>query len=101
MWKRHGIAITATIFLVSLLHSCAAQEQKTISGTGSIKYIGLEGGFYGIVADDGKRYDPVNLPEEFRQDGLRVRIELRPRPDMASLHMWGMIVEVLKIEKLE
>ncbi|MDH7569123.1 MAG: hypothetical protein QHJ73_06005 [Armatimonadota bacterium] len=71
-----------------------------VRATGTITYIALEGGFYGIVGDDGHRYDPVNLPKEFQQNGLRVRFEVRPRPDMASFHMWGILVEVVSISKL-
>ena len=36
------------------------------------------GGFYGIVADDGERYLPADLPQEFRADGLRVRFVVDP-----------------------
>lgn len=41
------------------------QKQDIISETGTVKYIDLEGGFFGIIGDSGKNYDPINLSEEF------------------------------------
>lgn len=73
---------------------------ETISGTGVVRYIDLEGGFYGIDADDGEKYDPINLGAEFQVDGLRVSFEVKIREDMVSTHMWGTLVEIVKIEKL-
>ncbi|MDV2481116.1 DUF333 domain-containing protein [Methanoculleus sp. Wushi-C6] len=68
-----------------------------ISGNGTVTYVDLEGGFYGIVGEGG-RYLPVNLPEEFRQDGLRVRFVADPLKDTATLQQWGTPVEIVEIE---
>jgi len=73
-----------------------------IDGTGTVKYLSFEGGFYGIVTDNNKfkNLDPINLPLEFRKDGLRVRFKAKIRYDAASFHMWGIIVELLYIRKI-
>ena len=60
----------------------------------------LEGGFYGIVDDAGERYDPVNLGDEFKSDGLRIRFEAKILRDYVSVHMWGRLVEILEVERL-
>ena len=78
----------------------AGDGEGTISGTGVIKYVDLEGGFYGIVAGDGENYEPINLAAEFQVDDLRVSFEAKIREDMVSTHMWGTLVEIVKIEKL-
>ena len=44
--------------------------------TGTIQYNDFEGGFYGIVRDNGEAYDPINLPTEFEEDGLRVKYSI-------------------------
>jgi hypothetical protein len=75
-------------------------DADVIKGTGSVVRVELEGGFFAIKGDDGTTYDPTNLAEEFRQDGLRVRYELRPRPDMMGIHMVGTIVDVIRIERI-
>ncbi len=70
-----------------------------ISGTGTVKFIDLEGGFYGIMGDDSKNYDPINnLGQEFEKDGLRVNFEAKIRTDIATTRMWGTPVEIIKIE---
>lgn len=71
------------------------------SGTGTIRYIDLEGGFYGIAGDDGKNYLPMNLAQEFKADGLRVTFRLRIRVDVATIYMWGTPVEVISLKRVE
>ena len=77
-----------------------AQKGQPIKTTGTIKHQGLEGGFWGIVGDDGQNYDPQNLAPEFQKEGLRVSIEAETKPDAASFHMWGTIVVIKSIQKL-
>lgn len=76
-------------------------DQPLLDITGTVHFIELEGGFFGIIADDGTRYEPINLPEECRQDGLRVHLLARARDDYASIFMWGTIVEIVSIEALD
>jgi hypothetical protein len=68
--------------------------------TGIIKFLDFEGGFYGIVGDDGRRYDPENLDRSFRVDGLRVRFTVRVIQDRFSVHMWGTPVSIVSMQKL-
>ncbi|WP_083608763.1 DUF333 domain-containing protein [Methanoculleus chikugoensis] len=68
-----------------------------VSGNGTIAFVDLEGGFYGIVADDGERYLPADLPQEFRADGLRVRFVVDLVDETATIQQWGTPVEVVEI----
>lgn len=77
-----------------------AMPADEVAGTGTITQVGVEGGFFGIAGDDDKNYDPVNLPEDFKVDGLKVKFQLK-KTEQASFHMWGIVVEVVKIEKTE
>jgi hypothetical protein len=74
-------------------------EIRSMSGT--VVYQEIEGGFFGIVAEDGKKYNPINLDESFKKDGLRVKFDANVKKGMVGIHMWGQYVEILKIEKLE
>lgn len=74
--------------------------KKEIQTKGTVKYLSFEGGFYGIVGDDGKHYDPLNLPPEFRVDALRVRFTAIVTDPVVSFHMWGCIVKLVSIERL-
>lgn len=65
---------------------------------GTITYEALSGGFWGIVAEDGRKFRPVDgLPEKFREKGLQVAVRIRPS-DRFSIFMWGMEVHLDYIE---
>jgi hypothetical protein len=68
--------------------------------SGVIRHNEIEGGFWAIRGDDSVTYDPTNLPEEFKRDGLRVEAEANRRDDMAGIHMSGPLVELRRIRKL-
>lgn len=96
-------AILMVLGLSLGLMACASSAPTTdgdvIEETGTVQFVELEGGFYGIVTDDGQRYDPTNLAEAYQEDGLRVRFRARERDDMASIRMWGSIVEIISIQR--
>ena len=77
--------------------SAAAPPADSFEIVGNITYKNIEGGFYAIDGDNGRKYDPINLPESFRKDGLRVKVTARPRMDAMSLHMYGAIIEIVNI----
>jgi len=90
------------IILIILTSSCIINPQngKIVEGKGTVVYVNLEGGFYGIIADNGKHYDPINLPSHFRRDGLRVWFKGKIRDDLGSFHMWGTIIELIEIKRI-
>ena len=51
--------VLLSIFAVIII-SC--NEESGVHSTGRIEYIALEGGFYGIIGDDGVKYDPEPTP---------------------------------------
>jgi hypothetical protein len=69
--------------------------------TGVIRHDAIEGGFWAIRGDDSVTYDPTNLPEDFRREGLRVEAEARRRDDMAGIHMSGPLIELQRIRKVQ
>ena len=97
MKKQLVIVGMVVLFLVVGLSGCL---DNYVEGTGEIKYIDLEGGFYGIVSDDGEHYDPKNLPDDFKEDGLLVSFKLVVLENQVSYHMWGEVVRIINIEKL-
>jgi hypothetical protein len=60
-----------------------------VATIGTIRKIDLEGGFFGIITDDGEQLFPLNLGMDFRKDGLRVQFEFEHKP-MFTAQMWGM-----------
>lgn len=73
---------------------------SVIESIGTIRYVDLEGGFYGLVDTSGTKYDPTPLPEAFQEEGLRVRFRVREK-DVLTTRMWGTPVEVLEMERIE
>jgi len=100
-------SILVVLFLVSVIF-IVGEIKKTerensggiVTGMGTVIYMSMEGGFYGILSDDGECYDPVGLAQEFKVDGLRVSFEARILRNYLSIHMWGQLVSILKIQKL-
>lgn len=75
----------------------ADKTGRQIHITGVVRYSELEGGFYAIRGADGITYNPINLPAEFRKDGLPVEAEARMRNDMVGIHQVGPIVQLERI----
>ncbi|MBI3945197.1 MAG: hypothetical protein HY321_04710 [Armatimonadetes bacterium] len=103
--------ITGVVMAAVLLTGCGPREEprtpppgggssETVQATGTVQFVALEGGFYGIVAEDGTRYDPINLPPQFQRDGQRIRFEGKVRSDLAGIHMWGTLIEITQISAL-
>jgi hypothetical protein len=93
----------SALFLFLLLSlSCGLFHQDdTITDKGTVKYINLEGGFWGIVGDHGQNYDPINLPKDCEREGLRVFFRAKFTSGPENYRMWGKNVELLSITKLE
>lgn len=72
----------------------------TLTFTGTVAFQPLETGFFAINADDGRKFEPLDLPAEFAVEGLRVRVTARVRDDMASINMYGTIIEITEIDRL-
>jgi len=66
---------------------------------GTITYLDLEGGFFGILDESGEHLDPINLSKEFQKDGLKVRFWYEEQKDAIGIHMWGKIIKIKKIER--
>lgn len=77
------------------------QEQQPVSGTGTVRFLDVEGGFYGVLGDGGERYLPLTMPQDFQKDGLRVRFTAKLRSDISTVFQWGTVVEILEISVLK
>lgn len=95
--------IILLIAFVSIISACSmidgSKENKSFQGT--VKYVELEGGFYGIVTENGEKYDPLNLPENYQEDGLQVRVEYEFADEQVGFHMWGKIIKITDIQKIK
>lgn len=99
--RRLVYVLLPLVVALAFLSASGCEHQKTapqtISFTGQVVYVDLEGGFWGIIADGGTHYEPINLPEDYQNEGQRVAVVARILSDYASIHMWGDIIEILEI----
>ena len=61
------------------------QGKNTFELQGTVVKNDLEGGFFAIDGDDGKAYEPLNLPEDFQNNGMRIKATVRVRDDAIKL----------------
>ena len=93
-------AVISMLILLFLSTSCISETEDTRVETGTVKYITLEGGFYGITSRDNSNYDPINLSAEFRVDGLKISFKYKICNEQTSFHMWGTNIELLEVNKI-
>ena len=67
---------------------------------GTVKYMDMEGGFYGIVTDDGRRLLTMGLPTEYRQHGAKVKVQGKLLKDVMTIQQWGTPFKISAIELL-
>lgn len=91
--------ITSLLFICSCMSGESNINENVIEFSGVVKYVELEGGFWGIITTENVKYEPVNLEHNYRKDGLEVSGELKIIEDSATIRMWGKPVEILEIRK--
>lgn len=72
--------------------------EAEITFMAEVRWVPLEGGFYGLVAEDGRRFLPLDLPEKFQKDGLKIRVRGKIRKDVVTFYLWGTPFEIREIE---
>ena len=104
MWISMINHVLLGIVLMVNFVGCTTVENpsdSTVVIEGRVSYKDIEGGFWAIDADDGRRFMPLNLPGAFQQDDLRVTVKANLRPDVVGLHMYGPSIEILEIRRRE
>jgi len=91
--------LIAVMCLLAFTTCASCASTQSLSFRGNVTYVNLEGGFWGIISDDGKHYDPISLAEEFRQEGLLVQVEA-VTTNRGGIHMWGTMIEITAIKKI-
>lgn len=87
------------VFLLLALSSCVNETIEEYYATGTVKRITQNGTFYGIVGDDGTKYEPDFMSAAFQVDGKKVIIRYREKNDIVSPHNWGQVIELISINE--
>mgnify|MGYP000414179557 CR=1 FL=1 len=67
----------------------------------SVKYFGLEGGFYGLISKDGAKLLPMNLPVKYKIDGTLLRIKGHEITDIMTIQQWGQPYQITDLELIQ
>jgi len=87
---------------LALLSACHASDTTgpalgLLAADGVVRYVALEGGFYAIESG-GRNYQPLNLPADYDQDGLRVHFVGIVR-DEPTIYMVGPVLQLSDIRR--
>ena len=70
------------------------QAEDMINVTGTIVFKGMEGGFYALDADDGRKFMPQGMNKALLKHGMKVQVTGIILKDMLTFQQYG---EVLKV----
>lgn len=67
---------------------------------GTVRKLGLEGGLWAVVTDEGQSVELIDPPADLKQDGQRVEIEADRSGADVTVGMVGDAVRVRSFRKL-
>jgi len=76
-------------------------DMKQLSFTATVKYMNLEGGFFGLFASDGKHWLPMNLNKTFQQDGAVIKVRGHAVEGLMTIQQWGEPFSITHIELIK
>lgn len=99
------LSLFSILLLTLFSHGALAADNRpqadhTFHLTGQVTSSNIEGGFYGIIGDDGKKYQPTNLPRKFKKDGLIIQFDAKVKANIMSTFQWGTIVELSNVAQI-
>jgi len=72
-------------------------DEKIITLQGTIHFFALEGGFYGIIIENGQKILPINLKKKYQINGAIVKVEGQLIPELVTIQQWGTPFKIHKI----
>jgi hypothetical protein len=89
--RKQLIIIGMILLLLIGINGC--QAKPIITGKGTVNYISLAGGFWGIISvksyNETNYFDPIFMPFRFRHDGLHIWYMALLLPYLPNIQMWG------------
>lgn len=76
-------------------------KMKSVSFIATVKFMNLEGGFFGLVSKEGKHLLPTNLKKEFHQHGAVIKVSGNMLPNMITIEQWGTPFKITDIELIK
>ena len=87
--------------LFFLIISCGNSNNDEWGEKGTVSFINVEGGCWGIISDKGVDYEPTNLEDEYKVNSLRIRFEFEIGENQSSeCQTSELVIQITRIEKL-
>jgi hypothetical protein len=107
-------SIISLVFITGALIACQQQSEqpmnklsseqtgvKEISFTATVKHMKMEGGFYGLLTEEGQQWLPMNLKKEFKKHGAVVKVKGHEIKDMMTIQQWGKPFSITDIQLIK
>jgi hypothetical protein len=101
----HSVVIALALVVPAIACSTVEEippalvEADTVAVDATVELVSVEGGCWSLTVSGSTRLEPVNLPPDFRVNGLKVRARITPA-DGASACMVGPLVQIIQIQRL-
>ncbi|MFA3789825.1 hypothetical protein AB6T38_01775 [Aliiglaciecola sp. SL4] len=76
------------------------EEPEMLTITGTIVYKGMEGGFFGLDANDGKKYMPRGMNKEMLKNGMIVQVKGYILTDVLTFQQYGQVLKVVEATEI-
>jgi hypothetical protein len=77
----------------------AAEGGPAFHLTGTVTRMDIEGGLWVIRAQDGAKYNVINLPPEFQVEGAEIEADARRREHVEVSQTTGPQIDLLRIRR--
>jgi hypothetical protein len=74
----------------------APGQAVEVRAKGTVRRLDADGGFWGVRADDGRRYRLESLPPVYQKDGTRIRFTGRVR-GASDLAPWQTVLDLTEV----
>jgi hypothetical protein len=91
----HGTLRATTLVLLLAAPTCDITSPD-LDAEGVVRFLDVEGGCWGIESQ-GEMFEPLDVPEAFREDGLAISFEAEVKPDVATICQIGTPIDLLRI----
>lgn len=82
-------------------HELKAEKPTMLTLRGTIVWKALEGGFFGFDGENGKKYFPNGLKNQYRQHGLIVEITGEINTQMVTFQQYGPVLMVKSVKVID
>ncbi|GAC13532.1 hypothetical protein [Aliiglaciecola lipolytica] len=77
------------------------EDTEMLTITGTIVHKNLEGGFFGLDANDGKKYMPKGMNKELLRHGMIVQVKGYVLSDVLTFQQYGEVLKVVEAIKVD